>query len=56
MMTQMFHVFQTNPDDVIDTLVCSSPNITECQDEVDRINSHLQDRGIPSDVSCAYLN
>lgn len=55
MIERYYHCFQTTPDDVIPMLICSSTNQQECEDEADRINSNLADRGIPSNISYAYV-
>lgn len=49
----MFTVWQTSPDD-IDQFICYCPTEQDAQDEVDRINSLLSERGIPSWISSAY--
>lgn len=49
----MFHIYQTQPDGTAELLYeTSDEHVAEV--EVDRINSHLSERGIPSWVSCAY--
>lgn len=49
----MLTVWQTIPDD-IDQFICYAPDEESAQDEVDRINTHLAEHGVPSSVSCAY--
>lgn len=49
----MFTVWQTIPEDV-DQFCCYCPTEQDAQDEVDRINGLLAERGIPSSVSSAY--
>ena len=53
-MTRTFAVYQTQPDGTSERLYWG---ITEkqAQDEVDRINGHLAERGIPGWVSSAYV-
>jgi hypothetical protein len=52
----MFYVFQTHTenDQVQITNLYEVRDEWNAQAEVDRINSHLSDAGIPSWVSCAY--
>lgn len=49
---QMFYIFQ-NTNGVTE-LLYTTPNEDVAQNEVDRINSHLSDAGIPGSVSSAY--
>lgn len=51
----MFHIYQTQPDGTAE-LLYETPDEHVAEVEVDRINSHLSERGIPSWVSCAYYN
>ncbi len=53
MTQQMFHVYQLIDGE--ERLLYSLCDEDQAQDEVDRINNHLSNRGIPSFVSCAYL-
>ena len=55
MINSMYHVFQVVPDDVIPMMICSSIDEEECQEEADRINNGLAMRGIPSNISYAYV-
>ncbi len=48
----MFYIFQ-NTNGVTE-LLYTTPNEDVAQNEVDRINSHLSDAGIPGSVSSAY--
>lgn len=50
----MFHIYLTT--DGIPGLLYTTPDEDVAENEVDRINSHLSDAGIPSWVSCAYYN
>jgi hypothetical protein len=49
----MYTVWQTTQDDV-DQFCCYCPTEQDAQHEVDRINDHLAERGIPGWVSSAY--
>jgi len=49
----MLTVWQTLQNDV-DQFICYCPDEESAQDEVDRINSALAERGIPGHVSSAY--
>lgn len=53
MSLTMYTVWQTIDDDV-DQFICYCPTVDDAQDEVDRINSLLSERGIPGWVSSAY--
>lgn len=55
MINSMYHCFQVIPDDVIPMMICSSIDEEECQEEADRINNGLAMRGIPSNISYAYV-
>ena len=55
MNNQVFHIYQTQEDG--DSLLLFTTYDEEvAQNEVDRINSHLSDAGIPGWVSSAYYN
>jgi hypothetical protein len=54
MATATFAVYQTKPDGSPERLYWGITQ-KQAQDEVDRINRHLDERGIPSWVSCAYV-
>ena len=51
----MLTVWQSIPDDV-DQFICYCRTEQDAQDEVDRINAHLAERGVPSSVSCAFYD
>jgi hypothetical protein len=51
---QMFHIYQTTNE--VTELLYETPDEKVAQNEVDRINSHLSDAGIPGWVSSAYYN
>jgi hypothetical protein len=53
-MNSTYAVYQTQPDGTAERSYWGLSQ-QEAQSEVDRINSHLADRGIPSSVSCAYV-
>jgi len=53
-MTRTFAVYQTQPDGTSERLYWGITE-KEAQDEVDRINGHLAERGIPGWVSSAYV-
>jgi hypothetical protein len=50
----MFHIYQTTNG--VTELLYETPDENVAQNEVDRINSHLSDAGIPSYVSSAHYN
>ena len=50
----MFHIYQTTNG--VPELLYTTPDEDVAQDEVDRINSHLADAGVPGWVSSAYYN
>jgi hypothetical protein len=52
--TQMFYIYQTTNE--VTELLYETPDEKVAQNEVDRINSHLSDAGIPGWVSSAYYN
>jgi vancomycin permeability regulator SanA len=51
----IYHVYQTQ-EDGDSLLLYSGFNKDHAQDEVDRINSNLAAAGIPTEVSCAYID
>jgi hypothetical protein len=51
---QMFYIFQTTNG--VTELLYETYDENVAQNEVDRINSHLSDAGIPGWVSSAYYN
>ena len=53
-MAATFAVYQTQPDGTAERRYWGLTK-RQAQSEVDRINSHLADRGIPTSVSCAYV-
>ena len=55
MPSQVFHVCQTQ-DDGDSALLFTTYDEQVAQNEVDRINSNLAAAGIPSWVSCAYVD
>ena len=55
MNNQVFHIYQTQ-EDGDSLLLFTTYDEKVAQNEVDRINSHLSDAGIPGWVSSAYYN
>lgn len=53
-MKETFTVCQTLPDGDVNYL-WAYPDEGDAQDAADYINATLAERGIPSDVSCAYV-